>query len=457
MRLRPPRRRASRRALLIAVAAWALAPGVARADEPGRELVAAAGQVTAVGQWHPALRSPYASRDLSFGPGAATGWSLTTTLFLGAAPWPGGTIVVAPEYANGRGMPNASGLGGYVDGDIVRVPTLGSSPYLARAFYQHVLALSPERVAAEAGDPEARFMAAGAAGLGGAKPASRLELTVGKLGANDVFDLADASSDPRHRFMNWALMNEGAWDYAADVRGYTWAALAALETPGFALRAALAMMPTRANGPDLDGDLAHARSEMVEGEVRWGAGGAPGSAKLLLFLNHARMGSYRDALAAAPAGSPDVAAARRRGALKYGAGLLVQQQLAPGALGFARAGANDGATESFAFTEIDRSVSGGVELAGAGWRRPADRAGLGLAANGLSRAHADYLAAGGRGFQLGDGALRYAWECLAEAYYSFALARPLRLDADLQGILHPGMNADRGPAVVAGVRLHAHL
>jgi high affinity Mn2+ porin len=460
MRLRTPLRRAAARPLLIAFAVGALAllPAASRGDA-GRELAAAGGQVTGVGQWHPALHSPYATPDVSFGPGATYGWSLTTTLFLAVAPWPGGALVVMPEYANGRGMPNPSGLGGYVDGDIVRVPSLGSSPYLARAYYQHVLALSSELAAgSEESDPEARFMPAGPAGLAGPKPASRVELTVGKFGANDFFDLADVSSDPHHRFMNWSLMNEGAWDYAADVRGYTFGAVAALETPRYAVRAGVAMMPTRANGPDLDGDLLHAHSEIVEGEVRYAIRDAPGSAKLLLYWNHARMGSYAEALASrAPGAVPEVAATRRAGALKYGVGLLVQQQLGPAMEAFIRAGANDGATETFAFTEIDRSVSGGVEVGGRAWGRRDDRVGVAVAGNGLSRAHTDYLAAGGRGFQLGDGALRYAWEVVAESYYAWAVVKLLRVDLDLQGIVNPGMNADRGPAFVAGVRLHAHL
>ncbi len=413
-------------------------------------------QATGVLQWHPELPARYSDPALSFGPGASAGWSFTASLFAGVTPWPGGLAVVEPEYANGRGMPNASGLAGYPDGDIIRVPSLGKSPYVARAFRQQDGALGAGTEEAEAEEPEAAFMPAGPLALRRPRPRSRIEITAGKFATNDFFDVADASSDPRHRFMSWALMNQGAWDYAADTRGYDWGVVVAYESPRWALRAGVAMMPTHANGPDFDGDLAHAHSEMVEGEVRWEALGGHGSAKLLAYWNHARMGRYEDALAAAAGGPPDIRAVERPGALKYGAGLLVQQEVGR-VSAFLRAGWDDGATETFAFTEIDRSLSAGVEVAGEAWGRSGDRAAVGVAASGLSGPHARYLAAGGRGFQLGDGALSYAWEVLAEAYYLVRLGPFLEATGDLQAIVNPGMNADRGPAVVAGVRLHAHL
>ncbi len=416
------------------------------------------GQTTFVAQWHPSVPGPYFDPDTSFGPGASSGWSLTASLFAGTALWEGAWAVVMPEYSNGRGMPNASGLGGYPNGDIVRVPQLGKEPYLARVFLQQIVPLdsgSSEEDADSA--PEGRFMPVGPHALRRPRPRSRLEITAGKFATTDFFDLADASSDPRHRFMNWALMTQGAWDYAADTRGYDWGVVVGVERPRWALRGGVAMMPTYANGPNFDGDVGHANSEMIEGEWRWTTAAGEGSAKLLFYWNHARMGSYLAALAAAPGGAaPDIHAVERAGAQKYGLGLLVQQQLGR-VSAFARAGWNDGQTETFAFTEIDRSFSAGAELAGAAWNRPADRAALGVAVSGLSDAHARYLAAGGKGFQLGDGGLSYAWEAVAEAYYLAGLGRTFELTADVQGIANPGMNSVRGPAVVLGIRLHAHL
>jgi high affinity Mn2+ porin len=420
------------------------------------------GQSTFVAQWHPYVPGPYFNPDLSFGPQASWGWSLTISLLAGTALWRGAWAVIMPEYANGRGMPNPSGLSGYPNGEIIKAPSLGNEPYFARAFLQQILPLGPDATESTSepeaeSAPEGRFTPAGPYALRRPKPRSRIEITAGKFATTDFFDLADASSDPRHRFMNWALMTQGAWDYAADTRGYTWGLVFALEQPRWALRAGVAMMPTRANGPNLDSNLWQANSEMIEGEWRWTTDVGPGSAKLLLYWNHANMGSYLDALATAPVGGvPDIHAVERPGTAKYGAGLLGQQQIGR-VSAFARLGWDDGQTETFCFTEIDRSFSAGAEVAGDLWGRPTDGAALGIAVSALSDAHARYLAAGGTGFQLGDGALSYAWETVAEAYYLVGLNRYFEVTADLQGIFNPGMNSARGPTVVAGVRLHAHL
>jgi carbohydrate-selective porin OprB len=215
-------------------------------------------------------------------------------------------------------------------------------------------------------------------------------------------------------------------------------------------------MPTTPNGPVYDGDLAHAREEVVELEIRHQVLGSPGAVKLLGYLNHGRMGAFTDALAAAaPGGVPSIDAVARRGALKRGASLLFDQRLGVLAA-FLRASWNDGQTEEFAFTQIERSLSLGGELPTDGWGRAGDHVGAAVAVNGLAPAHARYLQAGGVDFQLGDGRLRQALETVLEATYVLHLSGRLELTADLQLIVNPGMNADRGPAVAAGLRLHVH-
>jgi hypothetical protein len=416
----------------------------------------AGAQATLVGFYLPRFRSRLGNPELSFGPGPAAGWSFVGSVLLGARLWEGATVVAVPEYADGRGAPNVSGVSGYPDGNIIRVTKVGTAPYVARAFFHQDVALGPPVKSGEE-DPEARFAPTGPFALRRERPASRVEITVGKFATNDFFDLADASSDPRHRFLDWALMQQGAWDYAADTRGYTWGIEVGLETPGYAARAGGALMPTTANGPVYDAAVGPSGSVMVEGEIRWAAAAGRGSARLLGWVNRARAGSYAEALASASAGvPPDVDSVARRGTAKYGVALLVQQQIGP-ASGFLRAGWNDGRTETFCFTEIDRSLSAGAALDGEAWGRGGDAAGLGVAASGLSPSHAAYLAAGGKGFQLGDGGLSYGWEGVAEGYYSFQVLRGLLATADFQAIWNPGMNAARGPAFLAGLRLHAHL
>jgi hypothetical protein len=458
-------------ALTLALASLLFAPSlVAAADQlllpqplPERVEIADSnrlligGQVTATGMVVPRFRSPYRNPEVSFaGPGPRAGWSFVATVMGGARPWDGAVVVAQPEFADGAGVPNVSGVAGYIDGNIIRVAKVGKDPYLARLFFQQDIPLAAAG-SAEEGLPEDRFMPAGPVALRRNRAESRLEITAGKFAATDFFDVASSSSDPRHRFLNWSLMTNGAWDFPADTRGYTWGLVVALERPRWALRAGAVMMPTKANGPVFDGDVVHARSELVEGEFRYEVLGSSGALKLLGYANHARMGAFSDALDAAPPGqAPVIDAVTRRGAVKLGLGVLLDQRIGP-ASAFLRASWNDGYTEEFAFTQIERAVSAGADIPTGGWGRAGDHLGVGLALNGLTPAHARYLEAGGVDFQLGDGRLRYAWEAVLEAYYALHLGRDVELTGDVQGIANPGMNADRGPAFAFGIRLHAHI
>lgn len=413
-------------------------------------------QVTGIAQTNTRVTGPY-DRNESFGFRPAFGWSTTTTVAGALSPWSGTLFVIMPEWADGTGLPNPTGLAGYVNGELVRVTKVGLAPYIGRIFLHHDIPLGECSEEQHEGDFEERFLPSGSHAFAKGCENNRMEVTIGRFVVSDFFDASQTGSDPRHRFLNWALMQQGAWDASADTRGFTWGLVVDVEQPRWAVRAGVTLMPTEANGIVLDTDLVHARSEIIETEARYSVLGQPGSARLLFFANHARMGRYRDAIDAAPPGEPpDVDAVRRVGALKVGLGLLVDQSLGGILNVFARAGWNNGATETFCFTEIDRSLSFGGELVGSLWDRAADRVGFGFAASGLSQEHADYLARGGHGFQLGDGVLRYGWELIGELYYAYVPIPYLELTADVQGFVHPGMNRERGPGAVFSVRLHAH-
>ncbi len=455
--------------ILLAAATRLAAAEPARAQEAGAVVPevaavsedrwwAVGGQVTTNTFFVPPFHSPYANPAISFGPGPDLGWSLVASVLVGAHLWKGATVVAVGEYANGAGAPNVSGLSGYTDGNMIRVTKVGTAPYLARAYLHQDVPLggapsSPD----DDGQPEVHFMPTGDMGLGRPRPASRLEITVGKFGSNDFLDVADASSDPRHRFMNWALMQNGAWDYVADTRGYTWGVEVGVETPRWAVRAMAALMPTAPNGSTFDGNLATSGAYMVEGQYGWATSHGEGSVRLLGYVNMGNLGNYAAALSAAPPGTaPDVDATATPGAVKYGLGLLLQQEVGPLEV-FLRLGWNDGRTQTFCFTSIDRSISLGAQLDGASWGRRGDAVGAGVAVSGLSSSHAAYLAAGGTEFQLGDGRLTYGWEVTPEVYYSLQPVRYLQVTADVQAAFNPGMNAARGPAILGGIRVHAHF
>ena len=220
----------------------------------------------------------------------------------------------------------------------------------------------------------------------------------------------------------------------------------------WSLRAASVMEPTEANGPVLDTRIAKNRGEAVEWEQRYSPLKRRGALRVLGFLNRERAGTYRSAIL--PDGSTDLAGTRRPGTAKYGFGLNAEQAITRDIGAFARYGWSDGKTETWAFTEIDRSVSGGLAIQGRLWKRPADGIGIAAVGNYLSGDHRVYLADGGMGFIIGDGRLDYAPESIAEAYYSWRAAKQWTLTLDYQRVANPAYNRDRGPVSVGSVRVH---
>jgi hypothetical protein len=347
------------------------------------------------------------------------------------------------EMFKGEGVSNASGLGGLTNGDVIRSGTvvLGKRPYVARRYLRYVWPLG--------GGTAERERAQGQ--LPGPEAVRRVEAKLGKLAANDDFDRNRYANATRTQFINWSLWNDTPWDFAADTRGYSNGLMLAWVERGWALRYGLYQMPTEANGQTLEWPLGRARGEQVELTVQPAPDGW--ALRLLAFRNIARMGVYRDALAAAAGGGqpPDIHADDRDGRRKHGYAANFELPLADdGETGlFARAGWNDGRTESFVFTEVDRTLTFGVQLSGAHWGRADDRLGIGYAINALSADHRAYLAAGGEGFVLGDGRER-----IIEAYYRVQVLPHLQISPDLQWIRNPGYNRDRGPVRFAEVRAH---
>jgi hypothetical protein len=277
----------------------------------------------------------------------------------------------------------------------------------------------------------------------------------------DFFDVNGVGSDSHLQFMNWTVDTNGAFDYAADTRGYTYGFLAEYQSVGWAFRFGEMLMPKVANGIELDWSLRRAHAENCELELR----PAPlknhkSVVRLLAFENHADMGNYREAIARFKAGVdvlPNIVNTRRQGTVKYGFGFNAEQELPRDLRAFLRLGWNEGRHESFAYTEVDSTIALGADLAGGRWHRKLDKVGVALASNGVSADHQQYLHDGGLGFVLGDSGLRYGRETIFESYYNFHAWRGVFLGVDIQRIWNPGYNRDRGPVVVPGLRLHVEL
>jgi high affinity Mn2+ porin len=410
------------------------------------------GQANIINQWHPAFAAPYSGPN-SFRSAAQEATSEVLTLYTGYEISKYTEVLFDLESAGGRGLSNALGLAGFTNLDVVRNPALGRVPYVARLMLHQIIPLSHEM------EPNER----GVLGLAASLPVRRIEFRIGKMSLVDFFDLNSAGSDSHLQFLNWVTDNSGTYDYAANTRGYTEAAVVEYDDHDFSLRFAEAMMPKVANGIYLDADLLRAHEETVEGEWREKIfGGQGGVVRLLGFVNHADMGSYREAvddfLRGTGPGSggarPSIIATREQGRLKYGFGLNFEQDLTSHFGVFGRLGWNDGKTESFVYTEVDRAFQIGAYFRGEWWRRKNDRAGAVYDLNGITRDHARYLELGGLGFLLGDGGLTYDTEKIFEGYYTAHLWRGMFWSFDLQHIQDPGYNEVRGPVLVPGLRLH---
>jgi high affinity Mn2+ porin len=423
-----------------------------------------AGQANIIFQAHPGFHSPYQGPNSLHGAGEYK-TSLLGTLFLGYQLQRGlqrglhgeqserskrynTEFLLDLESSGGRGLSEALGLAGFTNLDVVRNPNLGSKPYVAHAELHQTIGFTHEMTEVDRGPLN----------LATEAPVRRLELRLGKLALPDQFDVNDVLSGSHQQFTNWTIDNSGAWDYAADTRGYTYAGIAEYQDRRWAARYALALFPTVANGITLDWAIRRARGQNWEFELRRGLlPGRKGTQRVLAFVNNAHLGDYRQSVALFEAGigtRPDITRTERFGAVKYGFGYNLDQQLTEHLRVGARFGWNEGQHESFAYTEVDQTVLAGVDYNGAQWARPADKFGIAVVTNAIKRDHQNYLAAGGLGFLLGDGRLRYGRENTEEAYYNAHAWRGMFFALGLSHIDNPGYNRDRGPVWVPSVRTH---
>jgi high affinity Mn2+ porin len=416
----------------------------AMADSPFEEWSLHA-QTTIVDQFHPGFRSPYRGAN-SLDPGSRGDETVDATIFAGLRLWDGGEAYANPEIDQGFGLSNTLGVAGFPSGEAYKVGK--SSPYfrLQRLFFRQTFDLGgkEESVATDANQ------------LGGTRTADNLIITGGKISVTDMFDTNAYAHDPKSDFLNWSLIDAGAYDYAADAWGYSYGVATEWTQSWWTLRSGIFDLSRIPNTTALERDFS--QFELVaEAEERHKLWDAAGKLKVLGFLNRGRMGSYDDAVRLAElTGQTPQTALVRNYASRPGLSLNLEQQL-DDALGlFARASLNDGSKEAYEFTEINRSLSGGLSFRGSGWNRPNDTIGVAGVVNQLSNSAQRYFAAGGLGILIGDGQLpHYGTENIAETYYKAQATDWLAASLDFQLVVNPAYNRDRGPVAIVGLRLHA--
>jgi hypothetical protein len=427
------------------------APIVNMATHHGNDRYWLSGQANIIFQGNLPFHSPYVGTN-SFRGASEYKTSLLGTLYTALRPTRSirynTDFILDLESSGGRGLSQALGLAGFTNLDVVRNPTLGTAPYLARYQIHQVIGLTNETTPQEPG-----FFA-----LAPGVPVRRIEVRLGKMTLPDFFDFNNIGSDSHLQFMNWTVDNNGAWDYAANTRGYTVGAMAEYDDRAWSLRYGLFAMPTVANAMDLDWNWRRAHGHNGEFELRHSfIPKRKGVTRVLFYANRAHMGSYREAVNAFLTGTdttPNILLHEHFSALKYGFGYNAEQELTENLRVFGRFGWNDGKTESFAYTEVDQTVEAGADYAGNRWHRPADKIGVAVVSNAIKADHQNYLKLGGLGFLLGDGNLNYGRENIVESYYNWHAWRGLFYAVDVQHINNPGYNRDRGPVWVGSARAH---
>jgi high affinity Mn2+ porin len=402
------------------------------------------GQTTYLPQGYPSFRAPYTGPN-SFTPAPQAQPTWSNSLYLNARLWQGGEVYFNPELLQGFGLNDTTGAGGFPNGEAQK----SNFPYphynTSRLYLRQTFGFGGEQ----------EELASGSSQLANKVDVTRLTLQAGKFSVLDVFDGNAYAKDTRKDFMNWSMWAPGAFDYAADKLGLGYGATAELNQKQWALRAGYFLMGAESNSNNFDTRVFQRGGYVVELETRFSLFSQPGKLRTIAWLNSANSGSYRDTLNN-PAFNLDISQTRM-GRIKYGYVINLEQAVTDDIGLFGRWSWNDGKTEIMAFTDIDASLSLGTSIKGTKWGRPDDVIGLGGAINSLSRDHRDFIAAGGLGVLIGDGALNYRRERILETYYAVALNKQLTMTADYQLITNPAYNADRGPVHVFSGRLHGEF
>jgi high affinity Mn2+ porin len=415
---------------------------------PEEESWAIHGQSTLVDQYHPAFTSPYTGPN-SLNSGSRGDETVDATLFVGFRPWSGAEIWLNPEMDQGFGLSNTLGVAGFPSAEAYKVGETDPYYQMPRSFLRQTIDLGGAPQSVEADQNQ----------LAGTTTADRVVLTVGKYSVVDIFDTNKYAHDPRNDFLNWTIVDAGAFDYAANAWGYTYGATAEWYQDWWTVRTGLFDGSEVPNSTQLDNRFISQFQIVTELEERHSLWSQPGKFKFLAWLTRARLGLYSQATGIALAtGQPADIAAVRDYRSKWGFGLNLEQQLAPDIGLFARASMTSPDVEAYEFTDVTQSLSGGLSFDGDLWGRAGDTVGVAFALNHFSSQGQAFLNAGGLGVLVGDGILPHpGMETIFESYYSLAAFKYTHVTADYQFIANPAYNTDRGPVSVLGVRLHAEF
>jgi len=402
-------------------------------------------QNTDIVQGQPGFRSPYAGPN-SLTPGDNVRQTVSIDLYLGAHLWPGGELYFNPEAYQGYGFASTHGLAAFPNADAYKIGQPIGDVWIPHLFYRQTFGLGGEQ----------EQLSSGSLQLAEKEDISRLTITTGRFAVTDQFDNNAYANDGRNQFMNWVLVNAGAFDYAADALGSTEGISIELNQKDWALRWGGFMVDAVQNGVGYDGHILKAWQDDLEYDRRFSIGKHPGTIRVISWLMEANMGSYDETVNQFNAGTNPTLDLNQTDKYRYAYGFVLNadQEITNDLGVFLRLSYRNGQTPPWAFTDIDHGLSSGAQLQGVAWGRKDDVVGIAGFVDELSDADKNYLEAGGQGLLVGDGKLNYDPEGGLETYYNCKIANHVNVTVDYQFFDNPGYNADRGPVNVFSARLH---
>jgi hypothetical protein len=413
------------------------------------------GQTTYINQRYNNFTSSYSGmRSLSNDKAMSYTWS--GTLFMGARLAPNTDVYFNPEVISGVPFSGLNGLGGFSNGEATKANGAQAKFYSARAFVRQTINQEGDKVVLE---NEANQITQTVS-------SNRVVLTGGQFSTLDIFDDSRYAKDPRVQFMNWGNMTYLAYDYAADARGYSWGLAGEWYLDNWVMRASRMLAPKSPNGRDLNWQIFNTYGDQVEVERQHNIADLPGKVSILAYRNKMMLARFSDAtnyvIQNNAQGTQAINNVRNNMQYKTGIGLHGEQALTKDLGIYGRAFTSDGHTETMSFTEADNSISVGMGMNGASWKRPNDSIGISMMQNGLSSYRRSYLQAGGVSYFIGDYAspsqtISYSPERIGEVYYNATVIKNVLAGLNFQHIINPAYNSARGPVNILSFRIHAEF
>ena len=402
----------------------------------------------------------------SLSPHSKHSFTATSTSYFGIKAWEGGEFYASPEMISETPFSGLKGLGGDIQNfELQKNGSVSANWYVARVYYRHTLGLGGKTETVDSAPLQ----------LAGTKDSRRLVITAGNLSILDIFDKNEYAGDLRHQFFNMGFMANSAYDFAADLHGYSWGLAGEYYWDDWTFRFGRFITPAVPNGTALDFDILNFYGDQAEIEHRHVFKGLPGAIRILGFRNRENMAKFTDAIAAFQvdanknaanctsfsygnpnSSAPDLCWARKAN-IKMGVGINMEQSITKDIGLFFRGMYNDGQTEQYSYTSADRSLSAGGIIKGVRWGRPADSVGLGYAMSWISKQHAAFLNQGGIDGFIGDGRINAAAEQVLDIYYQCHVFTSTWVSVDYQHLSNPAYNADRGPVDIYGARVHVEF